>query len=144
MSLIYRVEPDFINIDKRGKLIQLVSKGYRQVNYIESVADTVRGYHYHKYNREAFFIIKGRFEIAVWRVDDKGIADKETFELYQYEAGDFFCIEPFTAHVFAYFEDSSLVSFYDKGVELTDRSKDIWKVSGEDYLLMKGVYNRCI
>lgn len=144
MSLIYGIEPDFTNIDTRGKLIQLVSKGYRQINYIESVAEAVRGYHYHRFNHEAFYIIKGKIEIATWRVNDKGIADRETFELSQYETGDFFGIKPFVVHIFTYLENSALISFYDKGVELMDGSKDIWKVSEEDYFLMKGVRGGCI
>lgn len=143
MGLIYELTPDFMNVDLRGKLVQLVHAdsnvgGYSQVNYIESVADAVRGYHYHKFNREAFYITKGSLEIAVWKVDGNGISEKETFALFQYKQGDFFGIEPFTVHVFTYLEDSALVALYDKGVELGDGSKDIWKVSEEDFLLMKG------
>lgn len=129
MGLIYERNPGFVNIDSRGKLIQVVSDGYCQVNYIESAANAVRGYHYHKLNREAFYITKGSLEIAVWKVDDSGIADRETFEVCKYGMGDFFEIGPLTAHVFTYLEDSALISLYDNGVELADGGKDIWKIS---------------
>ena len=36
-----------------------------------------------------------------------------------------FIIEPNVMHRFVYHEDSTLVAFYDKGVELPDGTKDI-------------------
>ncbi len=137
MSLIYGITPDFINTDQRGKLVQIASGGYCQINYIESRSGAIRGYHYHKLNHEAFYLIKGRIEIAAWKVNREGIADKETFEVRKYAKGDFFGINPFTAHVFTYHEDTALISFYDKGVECIDGSKDIWKVDETDFLQMK-------
>lgn len=133
MGLIYEMNPDFTNGDSRGILVQLVGGGYCQVNCIESAAGAIRGYHYHKLNREAFYIIKGELEIAVWKVDDQGEPDKETPEISRYRAGDFFRIEPFTAHIFRYLEETILVSLYDKGVELPDGSKDIWQISEADF-----------
>lgn len=103
------------------------------------MAGAVRGFHYHRINREAFYIVKGRLEIAVWKVDSMSACDKESFEVSRYGEGDFFGIDSFVAHVFTYLEDVVLVSLYDRGVELADGGRDIWKVSEADFLLMKEV-----
>ena len=71
MGLMYKLLPDFVSNDQRGKLVQIVREGYCQVNYIESVSGAIRGYHYHKYNCEIFYITKGKIEVAVWKVDEE-------------------------------------------------------------------------
>jgi dTDP-4-dehydrorhamnose 3,5-epimerase-like enzyme len=137
MGLMYNLLPDFVSNDQRGKLVQIVREGYCQVNYIESVSGAIRGYHYHKYNCEIFYITKGKIEVAVWKVDEEGIAYTETFETRNYKRNDFFKIDPYTAHVFTYHEDSALISMYNKGVELPDGRMDIFKVSEKEYLRME-------
>ena len=54
--LIQFLKPDFEHTDERGKLVQLVHDGWKQVNVIESKAGQIRGNHYHKVNREAFYV----------------------------------------------------------------------------------------
>lgn len=139
MGLIYGIEPDFVAEDARGRLVQLVQGGYCQINCIESVAGAVRGFHYHRFNREAFYIVKGRLDVAVWKVDGRGACDRGSFETAKYGTGGFFGIDSFVAHVFTYLEDAVLISLYDRGVELADGGRDIWKVSEADFLLMKEV-----
>ena len=55
--LIEFIKPDFEFADDRGALTQLVHGGWKQVNYITSVAGAFRGNHYHLQNKEAFFIM---------------------------------------------------------------------------------------
>ncbi len=113
------LKPDFEHVDERGGLIQLVHDGYHQINYITSVGSAVRGGHFHKINKELYYIIKG--SVAVELEKDNVI------ENYEFKKGDMFCIPPFVKHTFKYLEDSALITMYDKGVELGGGRMDIYR-----------------
>ena len=116
--LIQIIKPNFSYSDERGTLIQLVREGYKQFNVIESKAEVVRGGHYHKENIEVFYVISGSFSFT---------AKKDSiFENYTFVQGDMFLVPPFVIHEFNYTQDTLLVGMYDKGVEHTDGTKDIY------------------
>ena len=117
--MIKILEPDFKFGDERGSLTQLVREGYRQVNVITSKAGADRGGHYHKLNREAFYIISGGLDLTV-RLEGKE-------EKHHFGPGDMFLIEPMAAHDFHFTEDTVLVSMYDRGVELGEGKMDIYQ-----------------
>ncbi len=112
------LEPDFSHEDERGKLIQLVREGYRQVNVLYSEAGVIRGGHYHKKNREAFYIIEGECEAKLSR---DGINETVSFSI-----GSFFQFEPYTVHAFKFSKDTLMIGMYDLGVENEDGTKDIF------------------
>ena len=115
--MITVIKPDFIFEDERGSLVQLIHEGFNQVNVVTSKAGVERGKHYHALNREGFYVVEGAFTVKA-RLDGKE-------ESYGFKKGDMFIIEPNDIHTFDYIEDSVLVGFYDKGVELPDGTKDI-------------------
>ena len=117
--LIEFVKPDFVFENEAGCLIQLVHHGWNQVNVITSVAGSVRGGHYHKQNKECFYVIDGSFKLIVWN-------DKEKEE-YEIKKGDMFIMPENIYHTFEYHEDTTLVGMYDNGVELDENTKDIWR-----------------
>ena len=117
--MIKILQPDFVHEDHRGRLVQLVHKGYSQVNVITSKAGVVRGGHFHKQNRELFFVINGSFRVRV-RKDGK---EKE----YSFTCGDMFMIPEQVSHDFIYDENTVLVSMYTKGVQMNDGSMDIYE-----------------
>lgn len=117
--MIEILKPDFEFEDERGKLTQLVNKGFKQINVIESKAGVLRGGHFHKVNREAFFIIEGFLELTAIK------ADKEI--KYKFGKGDMFLIPELVSHDFYFITDTVLVSMYDNGVELDNGEKDIYK-----------------
>ena len=112
------LEPDFSHEDERGKLIQLVREGYRQVNVLYSKAGVIRGGHYHKKNCEAFYIVEGECEAQLGR---NGLKETVTFS-----TGSFFQIEPYTVHAFSFSQDTLMIGMYDLGVENEDGTKDIF------------------
>lgn len=116
--LLTKIEPDFIFENECGKLTQLVREGWNQVNVITSVAGSKRGGHYHKINKEGFYIITGKFRLVL---EEEGKSEE-----YMMQAGDMFIIQPYQKHYFEYIEDTILVSMYDKGVELPRDLKDIY------------------
>ena len=116
--LVDFLKKDFEFENECGKLIQLVHEGWKQFNIIESRAGSVRGNHYHKYNSEAFYVIKGSFVLKVWNDDVE--------ESYSITSGMFFSIGPNVFHTFQYIEDTLLVSMYSRGVEISKTEKDIW------------------
>lgn len=118
MSMIKFLKPDFTFKDSRGSLTQLVKRGFSQINYIKSFADTERGEHYHKFNSEAFYVINGSFSLI--------IIFNEIREVYEFKRGDFFIIPPYVKHSFKFLENTELISMYTYGVELDDNEMDIY------------------
>lgn len=116
--LVTTIQVDFEYEDNRGSLKQLFHDGWRQVNVIKSFAGHTRGGHFHKNNKEAFYIIGGSVNLLLERGD---ITERHSFE-----AGDMFQIEPYVIHSFEFPEDTVLVSMYDLGVEEEDGTKDIY------------------
>lgn len=117
--MIEILTPDFKFEDDRGCLVQLVHEGFNQVNVTKAIAGCKRGGHYHKINREAFYIVSGSVELI-------GRKDGEE-ERYIFHAGDMFLVNPYVAHDFNFIEDTVFVSMYDKGVEISATEKDIYK-----------------
>ncbi|MEE1011317.1 MAG: cupin domain-containing protein [Acutalibacteraceae bacterium] len=115
--MIKIIKPDFVFEDERGTLTQLIHEGYNQINVVTSKAGVERGNHYHALNREGFYVVDGSFLLEA-TLNGKS-------ESYQFKKGDMFIIEPNVMHRFVYLEDTVLVAFYDKGVELPDGTKDI-------------------
>lgn len=116
--MIQILRPNFEFEDQRGKLIQLVREGFSQFNIIFSKAGTFRGNHFHKINKEAFYVIFGRFEITA---EKDGESETLTFS-----QGDMFLIPSLVNHSFLYHTDTLLASMYDIGVEKPDGTKDIF------------------
>lgn len=116
--MIEILTPNFEFEDERGKLIQLVREGFSQFNIIFSKAGVLRGDHFHKINKEAFFVISGEFELAVQKGEDT--------EKYLFSTGDMFLIPPFVTHSFFYRKETLLASMYDRGIELPNGEKDIF------------------
>lgn len=137
MCLVQELTLCFEHKDPRGCLVQLIRGGYSQVNFIESFQNAVRGFHYHKFNKEVFYVISGKIEIDVWKIDESEKADFSSYEEHIFQKGDFFGINSYTAHVFIYLTDSAIISMYDKGVEIDEYRRDIYKVSEENFLQIK-------
>ena len=116
--MISFIPTDFSACDERGCLFQLCHDGWKQVNVCKSRKGTLRGNHFHKENKEAFFVVEGKIEMTLER---DGMTKKVNAE-----QGDFFVIEPFVCHSFRYPEDTLTVALYDRGVENPDGSKDIY------------------
>jgi len=112
------IKPEFVHADDRGSLTQIVSKlKWAQVNYIDSKPSSIRGNHYHKFNRELFFVIEGKF-ILTLELDGKKL-------VYEMIKNDIFIIEPLVRHSFEYLDNTKLITMYNKGVELEGNKKDI-------------------
>ena len=112
------MKPDFQNFDNRGVLVQLVSQGYSQVNYIFSKEGCVRGGHYHHINTEAFYVIRGEVNLTLAHGAKK---EKHTFQ-----TGDMFKIPPGVKHTFYYIKHTELISLYDGGIEFVNGEKDFY------------------
>ena len=112
------LKPDFEFNDERGRLMQLMHGDCAQVNFVESKPSSIRGGHYHKLNRETFFIISGEVEVTVKK-------DGE-IRTHIFTDGDMFAIPKNVIHYFDYKKETSLIVVYDKGVENPDGTKDIY------------------
>ena len=117
--LVTLLKPNFVLNNEKGNLTQLVRDGWKQVNVIFSPKNSIRGNHFHKLNKEAFYVITGKFKLTLIEGEEK----EET----EFSEGDMFMISPGQIHIFDYIEDTILVSMYDKGVELNNGDMDIYQ-----------------
>lgn len=111
------LKPDFEFADDRGQIVQLVRQGFSQINIVTSFAGHKRGGHFHRFNKEAFYVIDGNIDVVVEK--------NETVEKYSFRKGDMFIIHPKVVHYFTFLEDTILIGMYDKGIELENGQKDI-------------------
>jgi len=120
MNIIKVLKPDFSFSDERGEIIQLVSKGYNQVNFVNTKKGSLRGnFHYHKRNKELFYIIKGKIILTVEK-------NNET-ETKAFSSGEMFLIDEYVKHKFEFLEDTELIGLYSDKVENDDGTKDIFE-----------------
>lgn len=117
MKLYTILHTDFEHADERGKLIQLVHEGYQQVNVLISGQGMLRGAHYHRLRREAFYVVSGS---AVFT-----FTAGEQSETVLFRPGEFFAVEPNVVHSLYFPEGCVMVQLYDLPVELPDGTKDI-------------------
>ena len=119
MKLVKIIEPDFVYEDERGLLSQLTHNPYGQINAVFTKKGAVRGNsHYHKFTKEAFFVISGKVDVFV-SLDGQN-------ESYTFKTGDMFVIPENVRHTFVYLEDTYLVVMYTIPVEKEDGTKDIF------------------
>ena len=118
MALIEILEPDFIFEDERGTLAQITHEKFAQTNAVFTKANQVRGnFHYHRFTKEVFFVISGEVKV---HAKLSGEAEEYTFK-----NGDMFLIPENVRHSFEFLQDTYLVAFYTKRVELEDGTKDL-------------------
>lgn len=116
--MIKTLSPEFLHIDDRGSLTQLVSSGYSQINILVSNSGVTRGGHYHGVCREAFYIIEGAVRVTA--------ENGEEFNEQIFRKGDFFQIYPDTAHEMYFPERCIMAVLYDRPIE-TESGKDIYE-----------------
>jgi len=107
--------PSFYSYDDRGFIRGIVQSNniiWKEINYIESRADVVRGNHYHKVTLEGFYIISGKILVTLNGKD------------FIAEGGDSFYVEPGVVHAFTVLEDSRWINFLSKPML---GEKDIFK-----------------
>ena len=118
--MINRLDTDFSFSDERGDICQVLSITNSQVNFLFTKKGAKRGCHYHKNNREYFYIISGKVTITGYDADTH-----DNKQVLAFEKGQLFCVEPYTVHDFCFMEDTEMIVVYDKGVE-EENGKDIY------------------
>lgn len=119
MKCLYeKLLTDFEYTDERGSLFQLVHCGFSQINVLESKQGVVRGGHYHKISKEAFFIVSGSVQVTFRKQEEQ-----QTRVFYK---GDFFMVSPYTVHSMYFPENCIMVVMYDVPVEKEGSMKDIY------------------
>lgn len=117
--MIKKLNVDFLRNDDRGTICQVLSIPNKQINYLFTKKNAKRGCHYHKENKEIFYMISGEVELESREINSD---NKET---YCFKKGDLFLVEPYTIHDFKFLEDTQMIVAYDLGVE-SGISKDIY------------------
>jgi len=116
---LYNVlKPDFNFEDDRGLLCQLIHDGWKQTNVLVTKANVVRGVHYHKISKEAFYVISGSVNVRFRKGDETAST--------HFNKGDFFMVMPGVVHELSFPTDCVMVQLYDIPVENENGEKDIY------------------
>lgn len=110
--------PDFKFTDERGTLVQLVHNGYTQINVVTTKQGVIRGNHFHRRCREAFYVISGSVKVT--------LTANNVRQVTLFQSGDFFVIPPMILHEMFYPEYCVMVALYDQPIEDLDGEKDIF------------------
>lgn len=114
---MYRlIEPYFSHSDDRGVIHGVLNFGnWREINYVASSADMVRGNHYHRETEELFFILQGRIRVVVQRVENGCLAgSREEFTVGE---GAIFVVETMVNHVFYILENARWMNVLSKPID---------------------------
>lgn len=118
MELYNVLKPDFNFEDDRGLLCQLIHDGWKQTNVLVTNASVVRGVHYHKISKEAFYVISGSVNVRFRKGDETAST--------HFSKGDFFMVMPGVVHELSFPTDCVMVQLYDIPVENENGKKDIY------------------
>ena len=101
---------EFIRSDTKGKLIQLITERFKQLNILEMIDKTTWGGHYHKNTYEFFHVLDGAISLRI----KKNGCNIET----DFNKGESFTVEPFDIHeITSRTEYSRLLVAYSRAFE---------------------------
>lgn len=120
-----KLESYFSFEDERGGILGVTQgQPWKEVNFIDSKKNTVRGMHYHKKTRECFFIIKGEILVTI---EDIRSGKKNEFTASE---KDIFIVDPFEMHTFKMQEDSKWINMLSEPLE-DGEAKDIYRINND-------------
>lgn len=92
---------------------------WEEINFVETNKWEVRGWHYHKYTDEAFYIVEWLIRVLI-----KNINDWEEKE-FIFKAWDLFMIQPWELHTFYVKEDAKWINILSK--KMDENNPDFYK-----------------
>jgi len=116
------LSPYMQNSDERGSFLGITRDKWAEVNFIETVANQVRGNHYHKQTRELFFIVTGEIEVIV-----DNVLSGEHYE-FCVRKGDMFIVDPYEMHTFRTRTDAQWINMLSVPLDL--KNPDFYRPAG--------------
>jgi len=95
------LKPEYERADERGKLVQLITRPFRQLNLLKINKGEAFGGHYHKKKEEFFYVIEGEILVKI----ENQTKDK----VYNFAKGDCFLVEVWDKHSIFACEDTVIV-----------------------------------
>ena len=92
---------EYIRESERGRLTQIITRNFKQLNLLEIKKDCVFGGHYHKKKEESFYVIRGKVRVQI------SVGDKD--KVYTFNPADCFLVECWDKHTITALEDSIIV-----------------------------------
>lgn len=103
--MIKIIDSSFCFEDDRGIVKGIIDFGeWKEINYISSARNTIRGNHYHRLTTEVFIIIEGKIQVELQLVKNNTLIGNVQEVIVK--KGDVFLIEPSINHTFKMLEDS--------------------------------------
>lgn len=109
--------------DDRGMFLGIIQESWiREVNYIETSANQVRGNHYHAETKELFFITEGKIRVTVQNI--------KTWqkEEHTFGKGDIFIVYPYEVHTFYTLTDSRWINMLSQPIKKNNPDFHSYKV----------------
>ena len=98
------INTEYERSDERGRLIQINSGEWKQVNYLLIKQGQTFGGHYHKKKKEIFYIIEGKLRMIVQNMKQPDIIHD-----FVMKDGDTVLIEPFDLHILTALADVKVI-----------------------------------
>ena len=112
------IEPEFIDINSKRTLTQLLTSDIKQVNVYHAFQGAILGGHYHKETVEHFYITKGSFKVSIQK-------DNQVSQ-FPVNKGMAFTVFPYERHTLVVLSQSaSMLTFLSK--PYNKDNPDIWK-----------------
>lgn len=97
------LKPEYTRQDERGRLVQIVSGLWKQVNLLDIKKGNKFGNHYHKTKEEIFYIVRGHIFLEIYNVKYEETLNKH------FVTGQMFIVSPYDKHTLEAMEDTIIV-----------------------------------
>ena len=115
------LKPEIAVADSRGILKEVVKNfTWKQMNHFITKKGSVRGQHYHKYNLELYYLLKGKLSVHITDVETKNESR------FLFEKGSCFIIEPYEYHTLRYLTNVEYIILLSE--EFNSKNPDIYKL----------------
>lgn len=102
------LKPEYVRQDERGRLVQITSGTWRQVNLLDIKKNNKFGGHYHKEKEEIFYVVRGHIFVEIYNTKHNETLHKH------FVAGQMFIVHPFDKHTIEAMEDTIIVEVLSK------------------------------
>ncbi len=125
--IIKKIEP--VHTDERGEITDLINEKLNHVGLITSKKDSIRGNHYHKLSIQYNYILSGKIEVTLAKVENPSETEKVILG-----PGEFISIQPKIIHKVKAIEDCVFLDFISESRAGTGFEDDVVriKIDGEN------------
>jgi len=112
-----------VHIDERGIITDILNKPLNHVGIITTKAGSVRANHYHKTSIQYNYVLSGKFEVSISKIDNSSEIKKIILK-----PGMLLTIPPMTIHKFKAIEKTILLDMISESREGIGYEEDVVRI----------------